>query len=102
MDFGSAESPGAFDRLHGWLRCLRPIRSVQIGNDPLLTTLAPLHDVIDLDTLSQLSIYRNDALQTIEGLGRLGALTQLSISDNAALQTIERLTGLRALAQTHD
>ena len=34
VDFGTAKSPGAFDRLHGWLRWLRPIRSVRIATIP--------------------------------------------------------------------
>ena len=41
------EHPGAFARLHGWLRWIRPIRSVTIANDAELTDLKPLYDVID-------------------------------------------------------
>jgi hypothetical protein len=99
VEFGTAKRPGAFERLHGWLRWLRPIRSVQIANDPEFTNLAPLYSVIELEELTQLTILNNAALQTIEGLAGLGALTQLTISDNDALQTIEGLADLGALTQ---
>jgi Leucine-rich repeat (LRR) protein len=99
VEFGTAKSPGAFDRLHGWLRWLHPIRSVQIASDPEFTNLAPLYSVIELEELTQLTILNNAALQTIEGLAGLGALTQLTISGDDALQTIEGLAGLGALTQ---
>ncbi len=93
VDFGTAKSPGAFERLHGWLRWVRPIRSVTIASDPELIDLAPLHGVIEPGELTQLTIYNNDALQAI-GLQGLANLNQLTISDNAALQAI----GLQRLA----
>jgi hypothetical protein len=91
VDFGTAKSSGAFERLHGWLRWVRPIRSVNIANDPEFTDLAKLYGVIEPDELSQLSIGNNSGLQALPAWNGLGALTQLSIFNNAGLQAIDDL-----------
>ena len=79
VDFSSAK-PGAFGRVHNWLRWLRPIHTVQIANDPELTDLSPLYGAIEPGELTQLSISDNDGLQALPGWEGLGSLTQLSIS----------------------
>ena len=99
VDFGPATHPGAFVRLHGWLRWLRPIRSLTIAKDAELTDLKALYDVVEPGEITQLMISDNPALERIEGLGGLGALTQLTIASNDALQRIEVQAGLDALTE---
>ena len=97
VEFGTADRPGAFKRLHGWLKWLRPIRSVQIANDSELIDLAPLYTVIEPDEITQLSIENNDGLQALPAWDGLGALTQLWIENNDGLQALPEWDGLGAL-----
>ncbi len=99
VDFGPAKHPGAFARLHGWLRWIRPIRSVTIANDKELTDLTPLYKVIEPEKLTQLTISANENLQALPAWAGLGALTQLTIYGNGSLQALPAWAGLGALTQ---
>ncbi len=88
VNFFPDKHPGAFARLHGWLRWVRPIRAVTIADDPELTDLTPLYDVIEPAELTQLEISGNRRLQALPAWAGLEKLTQLSISGNDTLQAL--------------